>query len=322
VALDHCINRTIEMGISKIDKFSEFRKLSNEFREKYYTWHTEGQYIGSKESELSIEQIWNSPPPRESDDYYLTEVAIIDKYYRSLEDSSVLEIGCGDGNFTWKLAKRCKNLESWDVDPGAVELTQMRMHDLGITNTDIKRFDINDIDIDKPSKKYDIVFFIQVLEHIPGWNQEEYFRKVFSLVNEDGGVLFISTPNRWTVRDNHDTGKLFIHWFPRFIKVPMAKTFGFGLKDHDPSWPYPPVLHDYVSYGWMKTKAQKYVGDGLINISRMEFFPNMDVWYEYKKNKAVGMKNRIYKIVLGLGKFINLNYYFGDKIIIQKVKKM
>ncbi|GAB3218793.1 hypothetical protein GCM10027454_07040 [Algoriphagus aestuariicola] len=310
-----------KMDMNKSGKFSEFRKLSSEFKQRYYAWHTEGQYIGSKESELSIEQIWNAPPPRESDDYYLTEVEIIDKYYRQLKDSSVLEIGCGDGNFTWKLAKRCKVLESWDVDPGAIELTRMRMRDLGMTNADIKQFDINDIDLEKPAKKYDVVFFIQVLEHIPGWDQEEYFRKVFSLVNEDGGVLFISTPNRWTMRDNHDTGKLFIHWFPRFIKVPIAKAFGFGIPDHDPSWPYPPVLHDYVSFGWMKSRAKKFAGNGSVKLSRMEYFPTMDVWYEYKKNNAIGTKQRIYKFVLGLGKLVNLNYYFGAKIIIQKNRK-
>lgn len=302
----------------ELDKFSEFRKLSSEFKKKYYSWHTEGQYVGSKESELSIEQIWNSPPPREADNYYLTEVEVIDKHYRELKDCSVLEIGCGDGNFTWKLAKRCKELESWDVDAGAVELTKLRMNDLSISNIDIKQFDINDIDLEKPSKKYDVVFFIQVLEHIPGWNQEEYFKKVFSLVKEDGGILFISTPNRWTVRDNHDTGKLFIHWFPRFIKVPIAKTFGFGLKDHDPSWPYPPVLHDYVSFGWMKSKAKKYAGSSSVNLSRMEFFPSMDVWYDYKKNNGVGVKKQLYNFILKLGKVVNLNYYFGAKIIIQK----
>jgi len=302
----------------EIDRFSEFRKLSSEFKQNYYSWHTEGQYIGSKESELSIEQIWNSPPPRESDDYYLTEVEVIDKHYRELKDCSVLEIGCGDGNFTWKLAKRCKELESWDVDSGAVELTNQRMKDLFISNVDIKQFDINDIDSENPSKKFDVVFFIQVLEHIPGWNQEEYFKKVFSLVKEDGGILFISTPNRWTVRDNHDTGKLFIHWFPRFIKVPIAKTFGFGLTDHDPSWPYPPVLHDYVSFGWMKSKAKKYSGIAKVNLSRMEFFPSMDVWYDYKKNNGVGVKKQLYNFILKMGKVVNLNYYFGAKIIIQK----
>lgn len=300
--------------------FSNFTKLSKEFKSTYYKWHTEGQYEGSYESSISAEKLWGSPPIREADDYYGTELEIIDKYYRKLEDASVLEIGCGDGNLTWKLAKSCSQVESWDVDPGAVELTKIRINDLSLSNVDVKEFDIKNINPESVEKKYDVVFFIQVLEHIPGWHKEEYFRKVFSLVKEDGGVLFISTPNRWTFRDHHDTGKLFIHWFPRFIKIPLAKKFGFGLSDHDPSWPYPPILHDYVSFGWMKSKAKKFADKNSIRISKMEFYPSMDVWYYYKRNIPKGLKRSLIKIMKWTGKFVNPNYYFVAKIIIRKTK--
>lgn len=298
--------------------YKTFRKLSQEFKNNYYKWHTQGQYVGSNESNLTVEEIWNSPPIRESDDYYFNELDVIDKYYFKLKDANVLEIGCGDGNLTWKLANQCRKLDSWDIDPGAVELTKRRLFDLGLKGASIKQFDIKDIDPDFVIEKYDIVFFIQVLEHIPGWDQEEYFRKVFSLVKSDGGVLFISTPNRWTFRDHHDTGKLFIHWLPRFIRVPIARKFGFGLKDHDPSWPYPPILHDYVSFGWMISKAKKFAEGNSIRASRMEFFPNMDIWYSYKKAKMKGSKKVIFIFIFILGKLINLNFYFGSKIIIHK----
>lgn len=304
----------------KTDNYSNFRKLSKEFKTKYYKWHTEGQYKGSYESTISAAELWDSPPIREVDNYYGAELDIIDSYYRKLEEASVLEIGCGDGNLTWKLAQRCRQIESWDVDPVAVELTKIRVNDLGLSSVELKKFDIKDIDPELVEKKYDVVFFIQVLEHIPGWDQEECFRKVFSLVKEDGGILFISTPNRWTLKDHHDTGKFFIHWFPRFIKVPLAKKFGFGLSDHDPSWPYPPVLHDYVSFGWMKSKAKKFADKNSVRISRMEFFPNMEVWYASKQTAAKGLKRSLLKMVKWTGKIVNLNYYFGAKIIIQKTK--
>lgn len=302
----------------KKDQFSNFRKLSKEFKESYYKWHTEGQYQGSYESRITPNQLWENPPARELDSYYATELEVIDRYYQPLKTASILEIGCGDGNLTWKLAQKCKILESWDVDTGAVELTKIRLQNLGCVNSTVKKFDIKDIDPKSVDKKYDIVFFIQVLEHIPGWDQEEYFRKVFSLVKDDGGVLFISTPNRWTFRDHHDTGKLFIHWLPRFVKVPIAKRFGFGLTDHDPSWPYPPILHDYVSFAWMKSKAKKFAGNSTVRFSRMEFYPTMDIWYRYKKGSGKGIKKILLPVLKNIGRILNINYYFGAKIIIQK----
>ncbi|MFC3415199.1 class I SAM-dependent methyltransferase [Algoriphagus hitonicola] len=300
--------------------FKTFQNLSSDFHKKYYRWHTSGQYEGAEESNLKFEELISNPPFRESNEYYSEELDMIDQFFVNLKDASVLELGCGDGNLTWKLANKCKYLESWDIDNGGVELTKQRLDELGIKNVNILNKNVFEIDPEKVSKQFDVVLFIQVLEHIPSWDQEECFKKVFSLVNSDGGCLFISTPNRWTLKDSHDTGKYLIHWLPRFIKVPIAKVFGFGLKIHDPSWPYPPVLHDYVSFSWLKRKAKKF-HKGKIRTSRMEYFPDMDVWYNIKTNKKGNRSKLTYNLLKKVGKLVNLNYYFGSKVIIQKQQK-
>ena len=296
------------------EQYNIFR-TSEDFRKRYFTWHTDGQYKDGIDSHKTQAAFFNSLPNRERDDYYQTELDVIDSHYHKFADASVLEVGCGDGNLTWKLAQRCKQLESWDLDAGGVALTQQRVKELLHIDVNARVQDAVEAGL-QPTKQYDVVFFVQVLEHIPHWDQEKAFKSIWNLV-KPGGVLFISTPNQWRPLDAHDTGWYFIHWPPRFIKVPLAKAFGIGLKTQDPSWPYPPVLHDYVSFHWMCKRVKRWSPGS--TASQMEFYPNVDTWYAYKTQKIKGgAKLWVAKGIRVLGQFLPLNYYFGVKVIFRK----
>ena len=298
-------------------KYNIFR-TSEDFRNRYFKWHIDGQYKDGIDSNKTKESFFNALPIRERDDYYLTELDVINHYYVKLTEASVLEIGCGDGNLTWKLAKRCKQLESWDLDSGGVALTKQRVKELLDIEVDAQVQDAVAAGLN-PKKQYDIVFFVQVLEHIPHWDQEKAFKSVWNLV-KPGGILFISTPNQWRPLDAHDTGWYFIHWLPRSIKVPLAKVLGIGLKTQDPSWPYPPVLHDYVSFHWMNRRVKKWSPGS--TASQMEFYPNAEVWFQNKAQKlGRGPKYAIAKAIQWAGKLLPLNYYFGVKVIFRKKVK-
>lgn len=154
-------------GQETMEPYKTFRRLSSNFHRAYFEWHTKGQYEGVKEFE-QFEDVVSKPPVRERDEWYYEEMRIIDRHYRSFVDSHVIEIGCGDGNLTWKIAQQCKSLTSCDLDPQAVELTKLRLKDLGLLNK-VRMFtgSIKDLVHDK-QEAYDIVFFVQVLEHVPG----------------------------------------------------------------------------------------------------------------------------------------------------------
>ena len=297
------------------DPYRTFRGLSRAFHENYFEWHSSGQYEGVQEFDR-VEDVVRRPPKRERDDWYQDECDVIDRSFRRLSDSRVLEIGCGDGNLTWKLAKRCGTLRACDLDPGAVALTGLRLGELGITNVELRQGSAENENADGAA--YDVVFFVQVLEHVPGWLQGQLFDRVFSLV-APGGCLFVSTPNRWTIRDVHDTGRLFIHWWPRWIRVPVARRLNWGLASHDPAWPYPPVLHDYVSFRWMWRRARR--AHPQVEASRMSFYPTTDEWFAAKQRQvSTPLKRAGRKVLRQAGRLapLNLNYYFGEKAIFSK----
>jgi 2-polyprenyl-3-methyl-5-hydroxy-6-metoxy-1,4-benzoquinol methylase len=296
------------------DPFATFRSLSQDFRQAYFDWHSSGQYEGVREFER-LEDVRDRPPARERDDWYSEELRIIDTYYKPLAGSRVLEIGCGDGNLSWKLARRCKRLNACDLDPRAVDVTRRRLRDLGLENVQLDCRGGSEV---RPEDRgaHDIVFFVQVLEHVPGWMQGELFDAVFSLV-APGGCLFISTPNRWAFRDGHDTKRLFIHWPPRWIRVPIARLLKWGIQGQDPAWPYPPVLHDYVSFRWMLKRARRAWPQ--VRASGMTFYPTVEEWAASRAGRSESSPKRAARRMLkAVGRVLPLNYYFGDKVIFIK----
>ena len=257
---------------------------------------------------------------RERDDWYQAELDAIDTAWVPLAGARVLEIGCGDGNVTAKLARRAGSLVSCDIDASAVALATQRLAELDLA--DRVRFEVRDAAAGDPTERgaYDVVFFVQVLEHVPGWEQAALFDRVLELV-APGGCLFVSTPNRWAVRDGHDTGKLFIHWLPRRVRVPLARRLGWGLPGHDPSWPYPPVLHDYVSFAWMRGRArQAWPG---ARSSAMTFYPTVDDWYATRRASArSGPGTRLALDAVRLvGRWVPPNLYFGEKVVFARPRQ-
>lgn len=306
------MNSTRASG-SPSDPHATFHSLSPEFHRAYFTWHSSGQYDQVNEFK-DLDDSYQHPPKRERDDWYAEELRIIDTHYRPLRTSRVLEIGCGDGNLTWKLASRSREVRAIDMDPLAVELTGRRLQDLKLQNVELACRGGHEA---APQERgaYDIVFFVQVLEHVPGWVQGELFDTVFSFV-APGGCLFISTPNRWAIRDSHDTNRLFIHWWPRWIRVPVARAMNWGIRGQDPAWPYPPVLHDYVSFRWMLKRARRVWPT--VQASGMSFYPTADEWLASRTERNDGTRQIARRVLTVLGRALPLNYYFGDKAVFFK----
>lgn len=298
---------------SAADPHATFHSLSREFHAAYFAWHTSGQYDQVGEFQ-NAEAAYSRPPGRERDDWYSEELRIIDTHYKKLGPSRILEIGCGDGNLTWKLARRAREVHALDMDPLAADLTRLRLKDLGLANVDVACRGGHEI---RPEDKaaFDVVFFVQVLEHVPGWVQGELFDNVFSFV-APGGCLFISTPNRWAMRDTHDTNRLFIHWGPRWLRVPVARAFNWGIRGQDPAWPYPPVLHDYVSFHWMLKRARRVWPT--VKASGMSFYPTADEWFAARAAREQGRGLAARRLLKAVGSVLPLNYYFGDKAVFIK----
>jgi hypothetical protein len=99
--------------------------------------------------------------------------------------------------------------------------------------------------------------------------------------------------------------------------VPIAKQMNWGIAGQDPAWPYPPVLHDYVSFRWMLRRARRAHPN--VEASAMSFYPSVDAWLAAKNRTRGGpVKQLARRALRHAGRIAPLNYYFGEKVIFSK----
>lgn len=142
---------------------------------------------------------------------YYQSLMIVDK---NIKPASVLDIGSYPSHIHKALLLMGYDAYGVDIDPARIS-----------SNLDDCRDKTYRADIEFPnwnlsSKKYDIIFFLEVLEHLHV-NPFIVFDEVESLLNK-GGYLFLSTPNLFSLKNriNFVRGKyVFEHPFSVYEKL-------------------------------------------------------------------------------------------------------
>ncbi|OFX21059.1 MAG: hypothetical protein A2033_10565 [Bacteroidetes bacterium GWA2_31_9] len=168
-----------------INKPSE-KELNEYYSKKYYQ-----NNAGSYEKQYTKEEI----------EYFNNKIEekyfVINKLLKLLSNStfSILDIGCGEG---WTL--NYFNEKKWDI-------TGIDFSDSGCKNHNphlLENLIIGDIyeNISKliNSKKYDVVWLDNVLEHV--FNPKDLLEKCRKLINKNG-ILIIEVPNDFSVLQNY-----------------------------------------------------------------------------------------------------------------------
>lgn len=116
---------------------------------------------------------------------FYTERVSIHKYRvnKGLDKLSILDIGCGDGNFLISLKKSNYELYGIDIDSEVIENLKNRYQIKGEVTT------IGDF---KTNKKFDVISMSHFLEHSP--DPKKTLEKVKSLLKKDG-LLLLKLPN-------------------------------------------------------------------------------------------------------------------------------
>ncbi len=101
---------------------------------------------------------------------------------------SVLDVGCGIGNFLELAKERGWECAGIDIDPDAIESAKQKT---GIA--DLETIDVVTYAKKYPDKKFDLITFYDVLEHVD--NHNEFLAAIFSLL-KPGGHIAMSMPYR------------------------------------------------------------------------------------------------------------------------------
>lgn len=166
-------------------------------------------------------------------DFYNTDSRYLEKLnrkhkfeYRALlqvvntlenKDASILEVGCGVGNFLYVLnSEGYKNVEGVDTCERFVRHAKSLVGDC-VKNIDIIKYDTK--------KKYDCVILADVLEH--STNPDGIFRKIRSLLKPNG-VVILHGPNLLQVIG----GKSFIGLTGLFLFFKKAINFYIFKRIH------------------------------------------------------------------------------------------
>ncbi len=102
----------------------------------------------------------------------------------------ILDIGCGSGTISLHLASKGYNVKGIDISKKAIKACKESAKSIGLKNVE---FEVSTFPDNIPKGKYDLVFFSEVIEHLP--DDELALKKIHKLLNP-GGVLFLSTPSK------------------------------------------------------------------------------------------------------------------------------
>ncbi len=115
-----------------------------------------------------------------------------------LSGKRVLDIGCGRGELTCAAASCGAHAVGVDYSAAAIELSRQRLLVLDENLRErVEFFQMDAKDISFPDDSFDVIFMIDVYEHLHDYEIEEVLTKIKGFLR-DGGVLIIHTgPNTW-----------------------------------------------------------------------------------------------------------------------------
>ena len=163
----------------------------------------------------------------------------IEKIASINERVRILEVGSGAGKLAFEIAKSFSNtiVDGIDLSKTAIEESKKRWDNM---NSRLNFF-IGAAGQGISKNKYDVVFHINVLEHIP--NQIEYFQKEYNALKEKGHIIFVCpTLGYW------------IFWgFPKFLICKITN-------------------REFMYHGFSEFKISKFVRQNKAKIIKRHFY--------------------------------------------------
>lgn len=105
----------------------------------------------------------------------------------------VLDVGCGTGYHTLRMARFCHEIVGLDVSPESIELARKEAKELGLSNVSFLCADINQNPL--PAQAFDcVIAYGDVIGHIPDYRRT---LSELSRVTVPGALLSFDCDNKW-----------------------------------------------------------------------------------------------------------------------------
>jgi ubiquinone/menaquinone biosynthesis C-methylase UbiE len=133
-----------------------------------------------KERANEYEQIYSKPERQED----LKKVAeILQEFYSG---KSLVEIACGTGYWTERIAETAKSIIATDINDSVLEVAGSKSYiNINVTFKSQDLFSLN------PERKYENLFGGFIWSHIKNQDLEDFISKINNIVKEKGTVVFI-----------------------------------------------------------------------------------------------------------------------------------
>lgn len=105
------------------------------------------------------------------------------------KNKTILDVGCGTGRLTIRLAEEAKEVYGIDIDDYSISVLEDKIVKKKIKNIKACCKDI--LMVNFPNKKFDIIVFSWSLYSLPKDNYAELFEKIYSWLNDDGKLLIL-----------------------------------------------------------------------------------------------------------------------------------
>lgn len=178
--------------------------------------------------ELLKEEVYCGLQPELAIDYYVKNFVEPLEKWLNIKESILMDCACGFGWLCFAFIRKGGDLAiGVDINFERIRKAKLIAKELGYSNR--TKFVCADISaLPFKSNICDVFSSIETLEHL-GTHQKQYvaLREMKRLSKE---LIVIETPNKWWPIDSHDTGILFIHWFPQNVRSFFAKVLGINKK--------------------------------------------------------------------------------------------
>jgi 2-polyprenyl-3-methyl-5-hydroxy-6-metoxy-1,4-benzoquinol methylase len=150
-------------------------------KESQYNYMLDLMKMKKRQFGLVGNAILNDDPKRLV--FLLSRYKFVSKLFENFDH--VLEIGCGDGTGSIIVKQAVKNLTAVDFDPIFIENAMERQDEKWPIN-----FQVHDIMQDSLHNKFDGIFALDVLEHIPKDVEDLFIENSLKSLNDTGVCIF------------------------------------------------------------------------------------------------------------------------------------